>query len=131
MSKYMLLCLVVVLLAACTPKTPTGMAVSQLSGGGSSVQIDYYDSFIDMTPVRVTVKADIVYNKFIIDNNELFFSAENREWVDNTGSSVVYLTPGKHTVKTFSCVKRFASFDCGCISGNDCGYWIQKTIYVP
>lgn len=126
---------VFVLLVACSPQPPTGNTVARSAhweNGDPLIIAQPLSPVFDMTPVRVSVQGDLVYSTLIVDGASRNLSGDPRSgpWLSGPGTAVVYLSPGEHELRAYSCFDTLTGWECGCKRTGDCGHWVARTITV-
>ncbi len=135
MRAWLLIPLLLVV-AACMPRGPTGNIVAPPShsvNGNTAVTTEIFPHTDQPATVRVTATGDIVYRAFRVDGQPytLVGQEKDNQWLTGSGTAIVYLWPGTHTIDAYTCTQTLTSWKCGCTNGNDCGHWMQETIDVP
>ncbi len=135
MRAVLLVC-ALVFLVACLPQGPTGNAIAPPThfedGGQVLVLATVGEPTLGVFPVRVDVLGDRVYPMILVngDVHSLSGNSASGEWLMNRGSRTLFLEEGSHTVHAFSCVESFVGWKCGCLSADDCGHWMERTVIV-
>jgi hypothetical protein len=118
--KYLYALILVVLVSACAPVSPTGNIISSATNAGDVLIT--YSVYEDSTPLatRVNVRGDIVAKEFFVDGQryELSGPEQSDEWISGTGTAVLRLDRGTYRVVGISCVDDVFSSDCTRIGRN-------------
>jgi len=123
-------------LVGCLPQGPTGNAVAPPThyedGSQVLVSASVGEAVMGIHTIRLTVYGDRVYPLILVNGEpqELIGRAVSGNWLSYSGSTMVFLEPGTHTVHAFSCVESFVGWKCGCRTADDCGHWMERTVVV-